>query len=121
MIFNLSDFDVMPYFDCEYDREKYICSHFARDVWFDITGRDIGDLITAPTSALSMHRAIMAQEGDFKTLQSPQEPSLVLMRSKRQTPHVGVYLRSKVLHLREAGVRFEPLAHLTYENISFYQ
>lgn len=85
---------------------EYNCFHFAAEVWQDLTGQDLiakyGDAVV--DGSLS-HRAIK----HFKVLDKPQDPCIVLLQVKRQSPHIGVYLRGKVLHIRSIGARYEPV------------
>jgi hypothetical protein len=56
-------------------------------------------------------------------LNGPESPSLVMMRSRRATPHIGVYLNGRILHLRQRGAIFEPVIYATmgFSNIGYYR
>lgn len=95
-----------------YDREAYNCLHFAREVWLDETGVDIGPLL----------RESSETPRSFRQLEKPQSPCLVLMRDTGHTPHVGIFLRDRVLHIHEFGVEFIPLSSLLlqFKSAKFY-
>jgi hypothetical protein len=102
---------VDEYLNRAYSRDKYNCFHLAAEVWMDLTGRDLiqlyGDAIRIGLDSRRLSRKLI--EG-FRELPKPQDPCIVLLQNPRQSPHIGVYLRGRVLHIREhAGVRFEPM------------
>lgn len=104
--------------------DEYNCLHFARDVWLEATGEDLGarmaDLLTSSTG----ERRIGARHRRaFERLDRPADPCLVMMRRGRTEPHVGVYLRGRVLHLTERGAEFhEPaIASRGFQEVEFYR
>lgn len=94
-----------------YDRRTYNCVDFARDVWRDATGEDLGDIYPPTPHA----------RGKLKRIAAPQDPCLVLMRSTEA--HLGVYLRGRVLHLTQAGAEFTeiPVATRGCGKVRFYR
>jgi hypothetical protein len=109
-------------FAIKYDRQNYNCAHFARDVWQRETGQDITETLSGfllPPGERSV-RANLRHK--FKRLQTPKSPCIVLMHRKNSVPHVGVYLRDKVIHLHEKGVEFMPLDIATrgFKKLGFY-
>lgn len=91
----------------------YNCLHFAREAWRDLTGEDL------PATELRITKKVVKS---FKRLDNPVDPCVVLMRRKFATPHIGIYYRGKVLHLRESGAEFFPLpvATLGFTTVRFY-
>lgn len=76
---------------------SYDCLDFAADVWEAHTGENIRDRLA---DLLSHHgRRIGDARLQFERLPGPQDPCLVVLHSGRSDPHVGVYLRGRVLHL----------------------
>lgn len=87
--------------------ESYNCYDFARDVYLDLAGRDIGPQTVG--------------HGRFERLRGPVHPCLVLMRGR--LAHVGVYWRGRVLHLSREGVHYQDLevATLGYQHVRYYR
>lgn len=95
------------YLDRTFHKASYNCLHFTRDVWLDITGIDITERLAGlwhlPTKKVRRHNARA-----FTALPGPTEPCLVLMQSPREAPHIGVYIRGRVLHITTHGVEHMP-------------
>lgn len=111
------------YYGRKYDSQTYNCGHFVRDVWQDLTGRDISGPLTGFLAGPGERRAILTDLRAFERLATPQSPSIVLFQGFRVAPHVGVYLRGKVLHIsKEYGVRFDRIefAGAGAKKTSFY-
>lgn len=95
-----------------YDRERYNCAHFVNEAWRYLFGLEIN----------------IPQFGDidlknrFKRIQKPVSPCIVIFAAKSYS-HVGLFYKGKVLHIRERGVRYEPLdtAKLAFRTVRFYQ
>lgn len=105
-----------------YHRDEYNCAHFAAEVWAYETGDDIGAALTGFLAPMRDRQADWSLRRDLRALAFPVSPCLVLMRRPRTTPHVGVYLRDRVLHITESGVVFQPLeiATLGFKVVGFY-
>ncbi len=111
------------YFGRKYDAKNYNCAHFVCDVWQDETGKDIRQAMGGFLAGRGDRRAILADLRAFKRLQAPQSPCIALFQSPRQAPHVGIFLRGRVLHIsKEQGVRFDRMeyAALGAKKIGFY-
>jgi hypothetical protein len=89
-----------------YHEVSYNCLHFTREVWMSLTGDDIGDRLSALWDHPSARRARRGDLSQFRRLDRPQNPSLVLMHRPRCAPHAGVFLRGRILHLTEMGAEF---------------
>lgn len=91
---------------------EYDCLAFARDVWMDFKGVDLWavldgfllDQTRAPAAQLRVRHLRR-----FRVLSAPSSPCLVLFQRPPDRPHIGVMVRGNVLHLTDAGVRFDPL------------
>jgi hypothetical protein len=101
----------------------YNCFDFTRDVWKDLTGDDIGDRLQILQRSIPDRRVSRSDLTAFRRLNGPESPSLVMMRSRRATPHIGVYLNGRILHLRQRGAIFEPVIYATmgFSNIGYYR
>lgn len=75
----------------------YDCLDLVAEVWEAHTGEDIrerlGDLLGADGRQIGKART------SFTRLARPEDPCIAVMHSDRGDPHVGVYLRGRILHL----------------------
>lgn len=112
------------YMTRRFDLARYNCWHLVRDVWRDMTGVDLGDLTPPRTDRASLAEAAWeATDGtQFVRLERAEYPCIVLMRSRRRQPHVGILMRRRVLHLTERGVLYQALYNMAreYESVEFY-
>lgn len=111
------------FFTRRYNRETYNCAHFACEVWTHITGRDITKELDGFLQPPKERRTDPALRRVFRKLDKPESPCLVLMQRHRSVPHVGVFVRGKVIHLHEMGVEFLPVdvASRGFEKLGFYK
>lgn len=95
--------DYMPR---RFDMRTSNCWHLVRDVWRDMTGVDLGDLTPAQTDSCALDDAVWeAAEGPrFVRIEQPRQPCIVLMRRRSEMPHVGVFMRWRLLHMTPKGV-----------------
>jgi hypothetical protein len=112
---------VDPYLSRIYEINSYTCLHFACDVWEDLTGTNVTPVFTEilpPKHGLLTKNTVKK----FSRVPQPVDPCFVLMRNKSDTPHMGVYLRRRVLHLTGTGAKYESLDTLRgiYPDIRFY-
>lgn len=106
----------------KYDKNNYNCAHFVRDAWELETGEDISEELEGFLLPAKSRYARAALRRIFKKIKKPQSPCIVLMQRPRSVPHVGIYLRGKVLHLHEKGVeRMTPeIASRGFKKVGFY-
>lgn len=95
------------YLGFTYNKNTFNCAHFVAMVWKDLTGLDISQNITGFTGLVKDRRAILSDLRVFKRIPSLQSPCMVLLTPTRGEPHIGVYLRGKLLHIKESGVSFD--------------
>lgn len=100
---------VDPYLGRTYDRRRYDCLHFAADVWRDLTGEDLRERLAGLLGAPADRHVRLRHLRAFRHLAAPRSPCLVLFQRPRTPPHIGVFLRGRVLHLREQGAVHQPL------------
>lgn len=90
------------FLDRQYNRTSYNCGHFVCEVWQYLTGEDIRYKILPLIDCMdNKNRNPIFARRDFKPLQKPVSPCIVLMRSPQQELHVGVYYQGSVIHIRE--------------------
>ncbi len=97
------------YFTRRFNLGEYNCWDLVREVMLDLTGKDIGKRTPFPVTRGAIKDNFKEQEKQFKKLEQPVEPCIVLLRRPKVTPHVGVFLKGKVLHINETGVEYQPL------------
>lgn len=107
-----------------FDLKRYNCWHLVREVWADMTGTDLGDLTPARLDTGSLDEAA-EQHSDgpaFERLDRSREPCIVLLRRRRDMPHVGVLLRGRLLHITAQGVRHQALLDVAeqFASVEFY-
>ena len=101
---------VDPLLHRRFDRRRYDCLHFARDVWLELTGEDLAARLDGLLAAPEDRHVLARHRRAFQRLPGPREPCLVVGQRRHSAPHVGVFLRGRVLHLREEGATFQTFA-----------
>jgi hypothetical protein len=116
---------VDKYLGRQYRPGTYNCLHFATDVWRDLTGQDIRASLDGLLQGALDGRVLRGVHvRAFRRLAGPLDPCLVLFQAPKAAPHIGVYMRGKVLHIgSQAGVRFVPVqvAALGFPQTTFIQ
>jgi hypothetical protein len=105
-----------------YDEDHYNCAHFVADAWEAETGQSIRSALDGFLLPASDRKADMSANRQLRPLKAPRSPCIVLMRSRKAPPHVGIYLRGRVGHIKKCGVAFQPLrlATLGFSTVRFY-
>jgi hypothetical protein len=116
-------FSVDPYLARAYSLADMNCWHMVRDAWLELTGIDLGDRTPARITAATLNATFGSDVPAFERLDGAQSPCLVLMRSPGAVPHVGLFLRGRVLQMTAAGASYMPLAVATagFREIGFYR
>lgn len=111
------------FFNRKYDRNNYNCAHFVCEVWESITGEDLTHKLAGFLRSPDDRRAVLSDLRVFKRLDRPESPCLALMQRRGSAPHVGLFVRGRVLHIHEMGVEFQPIdvASRGFEKIGFYK
>lgn len=91
----------------------YNCADFAAEVWEYLTNTSAKYLV-ADWAIQSRSR--------LKRVVHPINPCIIIMYAKRVNPHVGIFVRGRVLHLTDVGVEFQPIetASRSFRNHRFY-
>lgn len=102
------------FFYRQYDRRTYHCGHLLCEAWEAETGEPLREALAGFLLAPEDRTASWSLLRSLRPLTGPASPAIVLMRRPRSPCHVGMFLRGKVLHIGEAGVKFQPLALATF-------
>lgn len=110
------------YLDRIYDYRKYNCLHFARDVWLDLTGVDIGDSLNGLMGNPEDREPSKSHFKRFQRLASPITPCLAMMVRPQNAPHIGVFLNDRILHISPNGVTFQhpEVASFGFTSVRYY-
>jgi hypothetical protein len=92
-------------------------------IWLDITGTDLGDRTPDRIAKEALMARFDADVPAFTLQDGPVDPSIVLMRSPGLVPHVGVYMRGRVLQLWGGRYSFLSLTAATagWKEVDFYR
>jgi hypothetical protein len=130
-------FSTDPWMQKTYVHKVYNCFDFARDVWLELTGEDIRERLEILRTPIASRKATRRDIVAFQkalTLSLPSrallgirgkvpDPALVMFRRPRIEPHIGVYVRGKLLHLtRKRGVMHDHLqvVAIGFDKVAFY-
>ncbi len=111
------------FFGRKYNPRSYNCAHFVVDVLRDQANIDIKKYwevyLTGPSERTATHLSFDC----FRRIHEPEDNAVVMMKSPGQAPHVGVFLRGRVLHIQPRGVEFQLLDVVTkfYSSHRFYR
>lgn len=110
------------YFNRVYNKDTYNCAHLVCEVWEDITGDNLSEILKGFLQPFKERTAELSIKNKLKRSKDPTDPCIVLMTQKNIEPHVGIYTKGKVLHIRELGVHYQPLAMASfgYSNRRYY-
>lgn len=111
------------FFERQYNRDTYNCAHFAVEVWRSLTGQDIEQELTGFLRPVRDRRTDPGLRRTFQKLACPESPCLVLMQRTKSTPHAGVFLRGRIIHIHERGVECLPpeVATRGFDRIGYYK
>lgn len=109
--------------DKRYDSDNYHCVHFVIDAGkhlfnYDFSANFLGlDKSLTHNGTPSRHTVANAER-----THTPINGTVVLMNRFDNALHVGLYIDERVLHLSEAGVRYETIRTLqrSYKRIRYY-
>lgn len=98
------------YFGRRFNATKYNCAHFVCEVWTDLRGPEISDILRGFLCGPSERVVDMSALRAFRFLKRPESLCVVYMPARIHVPHVGVWIDGKVLHLTaRQGVQYQPL------------
>lgn len=105
-------------------RPDYDCFDFANDVWEAETGEDLrGQLGADLRDFMALLATGRTGARRLRRIPRPSSPSIVVMRGRVGDLHVGVYLRGRVLHLKDAGPEYMEVevASRGFNRVAFYR
>lgn len=99
------------------------CWHAVQMIWLDLTGEDLGDRTPERIAKEALLQRFDTDVRGFTDQGGPVDPSIALMRSPGVVPHVGVYMRGKVLQLWGGRYSFLSLslARAGWNEVRFYR
>lgn len=103
----------------------YNCLDFVGEAWTYLMGD-----CDATKRLQRLNEGIHAEDGHvvlsavrhFRKLDQPASPCFVVMQKTRTQPHIGIFYKGRVLHMKENGVEYQPLAVIQryFTRIGFY-
>jgi uncharacterized protein YycO len=102
------------FFKKVYNAKNYNCANLVVDVWKELTGKDIEKDFTGFLLPPKERFTPKKLKSKFIKLSHPQNPCIAIMRGVTPTPHVGVYINKKIIHITENGVQFVPVNVATF-------
>lgn len=118
----MSDISIDEFLRKRYNRDRYNCAHFVCEVWAKLCGADISKLLESLLLPAKDRHASFSLRRVFTRLDKPVSPCIALMQRRGSEPHVGVFLRGRILHIHEMGVEFMPVdvASRGFDSVRFY-
>lgn len=115
-------FRVDPWLSKTFSLNTYNCFDFAREVWRELTGVDLGDQVPEPPNIKAYQIQAVKVSNTLKKLTAPANPCIVLFQRSGVEPHIGIFYNGKVLHLNQQGAYYVPLLNVArdYQTVSFY-
>lgn len=111
------------YMTRRHDPRTYNCAHFVCEVWSDLRNPEIANILRGFLCGPTKRIARKSDLYGVRLLDKPEDPCLVLMQRPRSPPHVGVWLRGRVLHLQEkVGVQYQPIevVSIGFKKVRFF-
>lgn len=107
-------------FNKKFNKNNYTCADFVCEAWKELTGFEIKNKFGSflkPNGKINFKA-----RRDFKRLEKPESPCVVLMLDKKRSPHVGIFYKNKVIHIKESHVEYQPLNIVSrgFEQVRFY-
>ena len=106
----------------QYNEDSYNCAHFVTEVWKELTGEDISSKMDGFLLPPSDRYTRLEKRKAFRRIENPLTPCIVLLQGRKQTPHVGIFFKRRVLHITKRGVQYMPLeiARVGFKSVRFY-
>jgi hypothetical protein len=106
-------------------KTNYNCLDFSREVWLAMFGEDIRQRLDKLCAGVRSDggRIMLSGLRGFTRLELPESPCFVVMQRSKVQPHIGLFIRGRILHLADKGVEYQPLtvARRYFTKIGFYR
>ena len=104
----------------KFNKKEYTCANFVCDAWKELTGLEIKNKFGSflkPDGKINFK-----VRKNFQRLEKAISPCIVLMLDKKRSPHVGIFYKNKVIHIKETHVEYQPLDIVSrgFEQVRFY-
>lgn len=111
------------FFGRKYHPRDYNCAHFAIDVLKETAGIELHAQFQMVFTGPQDRRADHSLFAGFRRIHHPVDNTFIIFRAPRVAPHVGIYLRGRVLHLQQQGVQFQYLdvVAINFHSYRLYQ
>lgn len=107
-----------------FDIRYYNCWHLVQDVWATLTGVDLG-LPTLDKHTVAECGGVVSDwvGTRYEQIEKPVSPCIVLFQKDKYRPHVGVFFRGKVIHIKIQGTRYQSvrLAALGFDSVRYFK
>lgn len=98
------------FFARRYNSKTYNCAHFVAEVWQELTGQDLQELLHGFLCGPTTRQVSLSDLRAVRLLERPAHRCLVAATAPaHHEAHVGVWLSGKVLHLTNHSVQYQPL------------
>lgn len=94
---------IEPYLAWRWHPKRCHCWHLARAAWLELTGIDLGAREPESMAADALRAHFEREALDFERIDRPLSPCLVLMLNPGAVPHVGVFIRGRILQMERTG------------------
>lgn len=99
----------------------YKCRDFCREVWLSAFDEDMADRM--PLFLTGSGNITLNELRSLTLLVKPENPCFVLYQRKHVIPHIGIYVRGGILHLRDDGAAYDSVAYVErrFSKVSYYK
>lgn len=110
-------------FTRSFDDDTYNCAHFVVDAARYLFELDYKDEFLPVMTSVDKRQIVLSSRTSFKRVQRAMDGDVVMLRAGRQTPHVGLFVRGKILHIQRSGVQLQPLhvVEVGFSAVRFYR
>ena len=106
-----------------YHKKNYNCAHFVAEVWKYLTGEDISYKLNCFFEPEASRKFKLSDGKNFKRVNPSNDTfSIALMQRAGHTPHVGIFINGRILHIHENGVECQPVdvASRGFKRVRYY-
>ena len=107
-----------------YNAKNYNCLHFASEVFEAIAGESLLERFEGLTCGKVSDRHFQRRHrAGFERLPTGISPCVAIFQRPHGTPHIGVFYKGRILHLKETGPIYQDLdiALIPFKSVRFYK